>query len=127
MVLFCLLESDVKAQNPQNFGQDRRNDMQAMIENLSYPKRFSVDDAASAMASLNEMREIVPSTGLRISENERIEILKAMDMKKGHWFKCKNGKLHFRQIICKSERFLLQSRIITLCAVKYKADDRNQG
>lgn len=30
-------------------------------------------------------------TGLGISEGERMEIVKALNMKQGHWFKCPNG------------------------------------
>lgn len=33
--------------------------------------------------------------GLGISEEERQKIVRAMDMSKGHWFKCPQGKLHF--------------------------------
>ncbi|XP_037051302.1 NFX1-type zinc finger-containing protein 1-like isoform X2 [Bradysia coprophila] len=30
-------------------------------------------------------------TGIGISEGERLQIIKALDMKQGHWFKCPNG------------------------------------
>ena len=39
------------------------------------------------------MRKKYPLTGLGISDEERKLILKALNYrKKGHWYKCKNGK-----------------------------------
>ena len=35
--------------------------------------------------------EIEKSYNLKISEKERIEIVKAIGLKKGHWYKCENG------------------------------------
>ncbi len=39
---------------------------------------------------------MILKTGMGISEVERMEIIKALDMKQGHWFKCPNG--HFYSI-----------------------------
>ena len=39
----------------------------------------------------NAIRQSSLFTGLGISEQERIQITKAMDMPLGHWFKCPNG------------------------------------
>lgn len=33
-------------------------------------------------------------TGMGITEVERMEIVKALDMTQGHWFKCPNGHLY---------------------------------
>ena len=32
--------------------------------------------------------------GLSISDQERVDIVKAMEMSKGHWFKCPNGHIY---------------------------------
>lgn len=47
-------------------------------------------------------------SGLGISDKERIEILKAMGLTSGHWFKCPNGK--FIMLLMK-ERFKLKNRL----------------
>lgn len=33
----------------------------------------------------------VPASGLAITEQERIQIVKLMQLPKGHWYKCPNG------------------------------------
>lgn len=38
----------------------------------------------------NTLREFC--SGLAISEEERLEIVKAMGLSKGHWYKCPNGR-----------------------------------
>jgi hypothetical protein len=55
--------------------------------------------------ALKEVEKIVPLSGLGISEEERVQITKAVGLTQGHWFKCKNGEScsdSFRKLICKS-------------------------
>ena len=44
--------------------------------------------------ALKEVDKIVPRSGLRISEDERVQIVKAMGLQQGHWFKCRNGETY---------------------------------
>ena len=41
---------------------------------------------------LKQLEKLVPRTGLGVSEAERVMILQAMQLTKGHWFKCPKGK-----------------------------------
>jgi hypothetical protein len=43
----------------------------------------------------------VPISGLGVSDEERLQIVKAMDLSKGHWYKCPKGLYQF---ICTSSR-----------------------
>ena len=45
---------------------------------------------------LKELEELVPESGLGISDKERVMIVKAMGLGQGHWFKCPQGKSHFQ-------------------------------
>ena len=38
------------------------------------------------------VEKATPAAGLGITDSERIEIVKAMGLSKGHWFKCPKGK-----------------------------------
>ncbi|KAL5004105.1 hypothetical protein ScPMuIL_017561 [Solemya velum] len=40
------------------------------------------------------LKEVAPYSPLGISEDERMDILKAMGLEKGHWFACKNGHIY---------------------------------
>ncbi|CAH1781587.1 unnamed protein product [Owenia fusiformis] len=39
-------------------------------------------------------KKLAPTNGLGISDGERVEILKAMGLTKGHWYKCANGHIY---------------------------------
>ena len=45
---------------------------------------------------VEEIKKLAPESGLGISEEERVSIVKAMEMSSGHWFKCKNGEWSIR-------------------------------
>ena len=51
------------------------------------------DDAAKEVQTLLE-RVGKRVGGLNISDEERVNIVKAMGMTKGHWFKCPNGHIY---------------------------------
>ena len=41
---------------------------------------------------LKQLEELIPESGLGITDKERAMIVKAMQLNQGHWFKCRNGK-----------------------------------
>ncbi|XP_030046073.1 NFX1-type zinc finger-containing protein 1-like [Microcaecilia unicolor] len=43
---------------------------------------------------LQKIDELMPIAGVRISEAERIMIVQAMDLGKGHWYKCPQGHIY---------------------------------
>ncbi|XP_076435849.1 NFX1-type zinc finger-containing protein 1-like [Babylonia areolata] len=43
---------------------------------------------------LTQLADLVPESGLRISDTERVMIVKAMGLGQGHWFKCPEGHVY---------------------------------
>ncbi|KAL3848155.1 hypothetical protein ACJMK2_019032 [Sinanodonta woodiana] len=57
-------------------------------------KKITPDRKQLVKACLNKLKTICPLSGLGISEEEKTAILKAMDLSKGHWFKCPKGHIY---------------------------------
>ncbi|KAK2142651.1 hypothetical protein LSH36_929g00077, partial [Paralvinella palmiformis] len=55
---------------------------------------LTVDDERTVKDALKEMERFVPRTGLGITEEERIDILQAINLTKGHWYHCPNGHVY---------------------------------
>ena len=43
---------------------------------------------------MEALKAALPCSGLGISEEERVQIVKAMGYRRGHWFKCPNGHIY---------------------------------
>lgn len=43
---------------------------------------------------LEELQDLVPESGLGISDKERVMILEAMNLAQGHWYKCPRGHVY---------------------------------
>lgn len=56
-------------------------------------RRYSAGHDEILRKLLKELNDNVAS-GIGISEAEKMDILKAMDFSKGHWFKCPNGHVY---------------------------------
>ncbi|XP_052785303.1 NFX1-type zinc finger-containing protein 1-like [Mya arenaria] len=56
--------------------------------------KFKGDVKAKVEDCLRALQNIIPTTELGISEEERIMIVNAMELQKGHWFKCPNGHVY---------------------------------
>ncbi|NXS77528.1 ZNFX1 protein, partial [Erpornis zantholeuca] len=63
-------------------------------EILEGTKKFTEDDEAAVKDHLKKINAGLPKSGLGISEAERVEIVKAIGCRRGHWFKCKNGHIY---------------------------------
>jgi len=61
-----------------------------LIEN---PKKLTIADKTRIKELLQAMADKL-KTGLGISEDERQQIVKAMGLGQGHWFKCPNGHIY---------------------------------
>ena len=44
---------------------------------------------------MKNVEKLVPRSGLGISDQERVQIVKAMGLAQGHWYKCPKGKQTF--------------------------------
>lgn len=61
---------------------------------LTDNKKFSENRQKFVRKFLKQIEKLVPGTGLGITEKERLQIVKAMDLSKGHWYKCPNGHVY---------------------------------
>ena len=64
---------------------DHEDDFEIAVDILKTNRKLSPDQESF----LNETMKKIP--GLKISEEERLMVVKAMDLGKGHWFKCPEG------------------------------------
>ena len=59
---------------------------------LNSGKKYKGKERDVVELCLKELKKIAPLTGIGISEEERKNIVQAMELPSGHWFKCPNGK-----------------------------------
>lgn len=65
----------------------------SMVESLlKGGKKLSLEEKTLLKTVLEQLKEKYPGSGLGVSDEERLEIVRAMGEQKGHWFKCPNGK-----------------------------------
>ncbi|MXQ86631.1 hypothetical protein E5288_WYG012925 [Bos mutus] len=56
--------------------------------------KFTQKDAELVQRKMEALKAALPCSGLGISEEERVQIVKAMGYRRGHWFKCPNGHIY---------------------------------
>ncbi|KAL8179818.1 UNVERIFIED_CONTAM: NFX1-type zinc finger-containing protein 1 [Gekko kuhli] len=57
--------------------------------------RFTPEDERLVKEKLEALKAALPTSGLGISEAERVQIVAAVtDNRRGHWFKCRNGHIY---------------------------------
>ncbi|NWY07918.1 ZNFX1 protein, partial [Nothoprocta ornata] len=61
---------------------------------LEGTKKLTDEDEAVVKAKLERLCSALPTSGLGISEAERVQIVSAIGCPRGHWFKCKNGHIY---------------------------------
>lgn len=61
---------------------------------LEDTRPFSEATEVKVKEILKELEIMLPRTGLGISNEERVMIVKAMNLNKGHWYKCINGHVY---------------------------------
>ncbi|KAL3847656.1 hypothetical protein ACJMK2_018557 [Sinanodonta woodiana] len=71
-----------------------RRQMQEAERIVSGGKRFTPEYQKKIKSCLDQLKKVIPLTGLGITEEERLMIMKAMDFQRGHWFKCRNGHVY---------------------------------
>ncbi|XP_029647960.1 NFX1-type zinc finger-containing protein 1 [Octopus sinensis] len=70
------------------------SDISSLLKEAStYLEGFYSEEKQSKIETImNKIETLKP--GLKISEKERIEIVQALQLPKGHWFKCQNGHIY---------------------------------
>ncbi|KAG9473955.1 hypothetical protein GDO78_004320 [Eleutherodactylus coqui] len=71
-----------------------RKEIEALREVLEKSKKFTEEDEKFVKTKLKQLKENLPRSGLGITENERVMIIEAMGLTKGHWFKCPNNHVY---------------------------------
>lgn len=61
---------------------------------LTKDRRLSETEKTCIKQFLKSMKHLIKKDGLGITDKEREENVRAMELSKGHWFKCPNGKLY---------------------------------
>lgn len=61
---------------------------------LERTSRFTPEDEELVQRKMKALKAHLPSSGLGISEEERVQIVRAMGLPRGHWFKCPNGHIY---------------------------------
>ena len=92
---FVLLLDVIDLRKPSQITEDDRNTVIQYVEDLRWPPagKLQIEDMLHVKETLRMMQEKSPLTGLGVSDEEKRMILKAFSFsKKGHWYKCKNGK-----------------------------------
>ncbi|XP_045385200.1 NFX1-type zinc finger-containing protein 1 [Lemur catta] len=56
--------------------------------------KFTQEDEQLVQKKMEALKATLPCSGLGISEEERVQIVKAMGYPRGHWFKCPNGHIY---------------------------------
>ncbi|XP_078457991.1 NFX1-type zinc finger-containing protein 1 [Lampetra planeri] len=69
-------------------------DAQDALRLLEARGRFSAEREAAVKALMARVRQRLPLSGLGVSEGERVDIVKAMGLAQGHWFKCSRGHVY---------------------------------
>lgn len=92
---FAILWHHVDTKIP-NVCEEDRCLIQQQKNKMYWPSsKVPVEEMIHSKKILNTMRKKYPLTGLGISDEERKLILEALGYsKKGHWYKCKNGKAY---------------------------------
>ena len=69
-------------------------EIRALDQFLLSAERLTERRKSEADKAMEELQKEVPMNGLGVSDDERVEILKAIGLNKGHWFKCPRGIAH---------------------------------
>ncbi|KAL8181432.1 UNVERIFIED_CONTAM: hypothetical protein K2H54_001711 [Gekko kuhli] len=64
------------------------------LQLLGPQKPFTDADEELLRAPLAKIEELLPASGMQLSEAERVSITEAMGFRKGHWYRCPKGHLY---------------------------------
>ncbi|XP_053404552.1 NFX1-type zinc finger-containing protein 1-like [Mercenaria mercenaria] len=73
---------------------DAKSDIEKMELLVLEESRFTADKGTEVHECFERVSQTLKIEGPCISEDERLEIIKAMGLTKGHWFKCPNNHIY---------------------------------
>ncbi|XP_040293905.1 NFX1-type zinc finger-containing protein 1 [Bufo bufo] len=71
-----------------------RKEIDVIRDVLERRKKFTEEDQNFVKMKLKELMKNLPRSGLGITNTERVMIVDAMALQKGHWFKCPNDHVY---------------------------------
>ncbi|KAE8575514.1 hypothetical protein XENTR_v10003856 [Xenopus tropicalis] len=89
-----LLELLARCKSAWRISPENQNEIELLRKILEGNKRFTQEDEQLVKGKLKELEKNLPCSGLGISEDERIMIVKAIGLQQGHWFKCPNNHVY---------------------------------
>ncbi|KAJ8358613.1 hypothetical protein SKAU_G00151380, partial [Synaphobranchus kaupii] len=92
--LACLAELNVLCKRAGHRAQEARDEIAALRAVLEGAAPFAQSDEQDAKKSLKELAKKLPCGGLGITDKERVMIVRAIGLRKGHWYKCPNGHVY---------------------------------
>lgn len=98
--LFLLAELNARCQIAMGASHTQLNlnnaqaEVTAIREVLDRPGPFTDLEEQWVRQALTDLKKKLPTTGLGISDEERKMIVSAMNLNKGHWYKCPNGHVY---------------------------------
>ena len=87
------LHGRIKTADYEHVTDEKKRRFVVMLRQLSCGSPLNADKEKSAREVFEETQKCM--SGLGITEQERVQIVEAMAMEKGHWFKCPNGRPMF--------------------------------
>lgn len=77
-----------------SFTRDLSIDVMVTEQHLTDGRRLSAQRRLHVDKTLAALKDVVPLTTLGISDDERVQIITAMGLSPGHWFKCIRGHIY---------------------------------
>ncbi|KAK6319679.1 hypothetical protein J4Q44_G00108900 [Coregonus suidteri] len=88
------LNARCKMANGTGRGVNVQAEVTAIRKVLERMQPFTQQDEDLVKQALKDLYKKLPSTGLGITDEERIMIVKAIDLSVGHWYKCPNNHIY---------------------------------
>ncbi|KAG9353375.1 hypothetical protein JZ751_017954 [Albula glossodonta] len=94
--LSCLAELNVRCKQAggRTLGTKVTAEIAAIRAGLEGTTPFTQSDERQMRQSLKDLADKLPCSGLGITDEERVMIVKAIGLTKGHWYKCPNGHVY---------------------------------
>ncbi|KAJ8401330.1 hypothetical protein AAFF_G00385610 [Aldrovandia affinis] len=94
--LTCLAELNVRCEKASSgtLGVQVQADIAALRAVLEGTGPFARADEQRARRALEDLTKKLPCSGLGITDDERVMIVGAIGLSKGHWYKCPNGHVY---------------------------------
>jgi len=90
LAAYYQLHGKIKTTDYTRLTDEKKQRFVVMLRQLSCGSPLNPDNEKSAHEILKETKKCF--SGLGITQQERVQIVQAMDLKQGHWFKCPNGR-----------------------------------